>query len=146
MTLTQCCSRRLNNIRAAGKVKPDGRQAPRTGGIRTAVDSCRRPAYHAPVMKNAEAAAIGRRVVARIVEVRGRHGPGRCSYGHSQGEVFEVGEVCPSMCTWAFNALFPFATVLRFGGSLPWEKDPKRAMVSCPDPDNTVVFELEVVD
>lgn len=97
-------------------------------------------------MNQTNSTGIGRRVVARIVEVRGRHGPGNCSYGHRQGEVFEVGEVCPAMCAWAFNALFPFAAVLRFGGSLPWEKDPSRAMVCCPDPDNTVVFELKVVD
>jgi uncharacterized repeat protein (TIGR04076 family) len=97
-------------------------------------------------MNQTNSTGIGRRVVARIVEVRGRHGPGNCSYGHRQGEVFEVGEVCPAMCAWAFNALFPFAAVLRFGGSLPWEKDSSRAMVCCPDPDNTVVFELKVVD
>jgi uncharacterized repeat protein (TIGR04076 family) len=97
-------------------------------------------------MTQTNSTGIGRRVVARVVEIRGRHGSGKCSYGHKHGEVFEIGEVCPSICAWAFNALFPFATVLRFGGSLPWEKDPGRATVSCPDPDNTVVFELKAVD
>ena len=87
----------------------------------------------------------GRRVVARVVEVRGREGPGSCSYGHRVGDEFDIGETCPRMCVWAFQALFPFATALRFGGHLPWEK-PGRARVSCPDPDNTVVFELAVLD
>ena len=81
-----------------------------------------------------------------MARVDGRDGPGRCSYGHLVGDSFEIGEVCPAgLCAWAFNSLFPFATVLRFGGSLPWE-DAGRACVSCPDPDNTVVFELEVVE
>ncbi|HAS04615.1 MAG TPA: hypothetical protein DCR71_02475 [Dehalococcoidia bacterium] len=46
------------------------------------------------------------------------------------------------MCSWAFYTLFPFAEVLQFGGSLPWEKDPSKTTVACPDPDNPVVFEL----
>jgi len=91
-----------------------------------------------------ETEPLGRRVVARIIEVRGRAGPGVCSYGHRVGEEFEIGEVCPRLCSWAFNSLFPFATALRFCGSLPWERDPDKAMVSCPDPDNTVIFELAV--
>ncbi len=97
-------------------------------------------------VKPAEPAEIGRRVVARIVEIRGKEGPGVCSYGHQVGDEFGITEICPSICPWAFNALFPFATVLRFGGSLPWEDDPARARVCCPDPENTVIFELAVVD
>jgi uncharacterized repeat protein (TIGR04076 family) len=46
------------------------------------------------------------------------------------------------MCSWAFYALFPFAEVLQFGGSFPWEKDPSKTTVACPDPDSPVVFEL----
>jgi uncharacterized repeat protein (TIGR04076 family) len=46
------------------------------------------------------------------------------------------------MCSWAFYALFPFATVLQFGGSFPWEEDKDKTTVACPDPGNPVVFEL----
>ncbi|MFO7639549.1 MAG: TIGR04076 family protein [bacterium] len=89
----------------------------------------------------------GRRLVCRVLEVRGRCGPGACSYGHLPGAVWEIGETCPAgLCAWAFNALYPFATVLRLGGSLPWEPKPGRARVSCPDPDNTVIFELALED
>ena len=94
-------------------------------------------------MTNQDSLVPARRVVARVVEVRSRSGPGRCSYGHTIGDEFEIAEVCPQMCVWAFNALFPFAAVLRFGGALPWENSPDTAAVSCPDPDNTVVFELQ---
>ena len=69
--------------------------------------------------------------------------PRACSYGLQVGARFEIGETCPAgLCSWAFNSLYPFATALRFGGSLPWEPVPGRALVSCPDPENTVVFEL----
>lgn len=89
----------------------------------------------------------GRRLLCRVAEVRGRQGPGTCSYGHRVGAEWELGESCPpGLCAWAFNSLYPFATVLRFGGTLPWEPDLARARVSCPDPDNTVVFELRLED
>lgn len=89
----------------------------------------------------------GRRLLCRVAEVRGRQGPGTCSYGHRVGAEWELGESCPpGLCAWAFNSLYPFATALRFGGTLPWEPDPARARVSCPDPDNTVVFELRLED
>lgn len=38
-----------------------------------------------------------------------------------------------------------FAEVLQFGGSFPWEHDPNKATVVCPDPANPVVFELRRV-
>lgn len=98
-------------------------------------------------MKNDLKPACGRRVVCRVLSVGsalGKPGPA-CSYGHRPGEEYEIGETCPpGLCSWAFNALYPFATALRFGGNLPWEDQPGRALVSCPDPANTVVFELRV--
>lgn len=89
----------------------------------------------------------GRRLLCRVLEIRGPDGPGRCSYGHVVGDEWEIGETCPpGLCAWAFNALYPFATVLRFGGTLPWEPENGRARVCCPDPDNNVVFELRRAD
>jgi uncharacterized repeat protein (TIGR04076 family) len=49
------------------------------------------------------------------------------------------------MCAWAFYTLFPFASGLQSGGSFPWEKDPDKATVACPDADNPLVFELKRV-
>jgi uncharacterized repeat protein (TIGR04076 family) len=46
------------------------------------------------------------------------------------------------MCSWAFYTLYPFAQVLQFGGSFPWEPDAAVSRVACPDADNPVVFEL----
>ena len=77
-------------------------------------------------------------IVARIISQKGT-----CEAGHKQGDEFVITNELPAgMCTWAFNTVFPFAMVLRFGGSFPWEEDPDKATVACPDADNPIVFEL----
>jgi uncharacterized repeat protein (TIGR04076 family) len=82
------------------------------------------------------------KIIARIVSQKGF-----CEAGHKVGDEFVIGQTAPAgMCSWALFALFPFAEVLQFDGTFPWEKDPDKARVACPDPDNPVVFELKRVD
>jgi uncharacterized repeat protein (TIGR04076 family) len=77
-------------------------------------------------------------VVAKVISQKGT-----CQAQHKVGDEFVIGEKTPlDLCSWAFYCLFPFAEVLQFGGSFPWEKDPNKATVACPDADNPVVFEL----
>jgi uncharacterized repeat protein (TIGR04076 family) len=77
-------------------------------------------------------------IIAKVISQKGT-----CEAGHKAGDEFVIGQRTPlGMCSWAFHTLFPFAEVLQFGGSFPWEKDPDKATVACPDPDNPVVFEL----
>jgi uncharacterized repeat protein (TIGR04076 family) len=77
-------------------------------------------------------------VIAKVVSQQGT-----CEAGHRVGDEFVIGRhTPPGMCSWAFYTLFPFASVLHFDGTFPWESDPDRATVACPDPDNPVVFEL----
>lgn len=77
-------------------------------------------------------------VIARVISKKGT-----CTAGHRLGNEFVIGQKTPpELCSWAFCALFPFAEVLQFGGSFPWEEDANKAKVACPDPENTVVFEL----
>jgi uncharacterized repeat protein (TIGR04076 family) len=77
-------------------------------------------------------------VIAEVISQKGI-----CEAGHKLGDVFIIGQkTAPNLCSWAFYTLFPFAEVLQFGGSLPWEKDKDTAIVACPDPDNPVVFRL----
>ena len=77
-------------------------------------------------------------VVAKVISQRGT-----CEAGHRVGDEFVIGQKAPlGICSWAFYTLFPFAEVLQFGGSFPWEKDPNRATIACPDPENPVLFEL----
>ncbi len=81
-------------------------------------------------------------VIAKVIS---QHGT--CSASHKVGDEFVIGqETPPGLCSWAFCTLFPFASALQSGGSFPWEKDKDKAFVSCPDPDNPVVFELRRAD
>ena len=77
-------------------------------------------------------------VVAKVVSQKGT-----CSAGHKVGDEFVIGQQTPpNFCSWAFYSIFPFAEVLQFGGSFPWEQDINKTTVACPDPANPVVFEL----
>lgn len=77
-------------------------------------------------------------VIARVISQKGT-----CSAGHKVGDEFLISELTPTgMCAWAYYALYPFSTVLRFGGSLPWETNSDKSVVACPDAENPVIFEL----
>ena len=77
-------------------------------------------------------------VIARVISQEGI-----CAAGHKVGDEVHLGDKTPhGMCYWALHALFPFASVLQFGGSFPWEADPDSVIVACPDPANPVIFEL----
>lgn len=77
-------------------------------------------------------------VIAKVISQRGT-----CEAGHRVGDEFIIGQKTPlGFCSWAFYTLFPFAEVLQFGGSFPWEENPNKATVACPDPANAVIFEL----
>ena len=79
-------------------------------------------------------------VRVEIVEIMGS---GKCPSGFKVGRTWTVSDgLCPDgMCAWAFNAILPFITTLRFNGRFPWSEEPK-ARVCCPDADNPVVFHL----
>ena len=77
-------------------------------------------------------------VVVRVVSQKGF-----CGAEHKVGEEWVIGEKTPEgICGAAFNALYPAARVLMFGGVFPWESDPDVATIACPDAENPVVFEL----
>ena len=79
-------------------------------------------------------------VIAKVVSQKGT-----CAAGHKVGDEFIIGQQTPpDLCSWAFYSLFPFAEVLQFGGSFPWEQDLNKTTVACPDPANPVVFELRL--
>ncbi|MFC1899749.1 TIGR04076 family protein [Chloroflexota bacterium] len=78
------------------------------------------------------------KITARVISQKGT-----CEAGHRVGNEFIIGQHTPSgMCAWAFQAIFPSAEVLQFGGSFPWEKDADACTVACPDAQNPVVFML----
>ena len=77
------------------------------------------------------------------VEIFDIMGSGKCPSGLEIGRTWTVSNgMCPvGMCAWAFNAILPFITTLRFNGSFPWSEEPI-AKVCCPDADNPVVFHV----
>lgn len=78
-------------------------------------------------------------IIAKVISQKGH-----CEAGHKVGYEFVIGQTTKDgLCSWAFYTLFPFAEVLQYGGSFPWE-EPGKAVVACPDPSNPVVFELRV--
>jgi uncharacterized repeat protein (TIGR04076 family) len=80
-------------------------------------------------------------VIAKVISQRGT-----CEAGHRVGDEFVIGQKTPpGLCSWAFHTLFPFVEVLQFGGAFPWEEDPDKATVACPDAANPVIFELRRV-
>jgi uncharacterized repeat protein (TIGR04076 family) len=79
-------------------------------------------------------------VIATVVSQKGT-----CAAGHKVGDEFTIGQKTPpGVCAWAFHGLFPFAEVIQFGGTFPWETTPGTATVACPDGDNPVVFQLRL--
>ena len=77
-------------------------------------------------------------VIARVISQKGS-----CEAHHKVGDEFIIGQQTPcGLCSWAFYSLFPFAQVLQFDGSFPWEQNENKTTVACPDPTNPVTFEL----
>jgi uncharacterized repeat protein (TIGR04076 family) len=83
------------------------------------------------------------RIIAKVEELRNASGKGPCSL-YQLGQEFDLSklEEKEKICEWAYHSLFPFYSMLKYDGTIPWEPDPNKALVSCPDPHNVVVFEL----
>ena len=78
------------------------------------------------------------KIIVKVISQKGT-----CEAGHKINDEFVIEQQTPpNLCSWAFHVLFPFAEVLQFGGSFPWEEDPDKVTIACPDPTNPVVFEL----
>jgi uncharacterized repeat protein (TIGR04076 family) len=76
-------------------------------------------------------------VIAKVIS---RKGP--CET-HKVGDEFVMGEKTPpNVCSRAFHSHCPFAQVLLYGGSFPWEQDPNKAIMACRDAENPLTFEL----
>ena len=67
-----------------------------------------------------------------------------CALGHQVGDTWELGEFTPAgLCVWAYSALLPRIEALYFGATYPWQADPDKLLVACPDHLSAVVFKLE---
>ncbi len=82
--------------------------------------------------------AEGYPVAVRVISQKGS-----CAAGHKVGEEWILEHNSPEgLCLSALDVLFPYARVLSFGGSFPWEDNPDVTTIACPDAENPVVFEL----
>ena len=77
-------------------------------------------------------------VLVRVVSQKGT-----CGAQHKVGDEWVIKSKTPEgICFSAFNALYPSAWMLMFGGTLPWEADPDVATVACSDAENPTIMEL----
>jgi uncharacterized repeat protein (TIGR04076 family) len=66
-----------------------------------------------------------------------------CHGGHKVGDEWLLRDKTPGGICWAaYNAIFPFAIVLKHGGAFPWQNDPDVITASCPDGEVVNVFEI----
>ena len=77
---------------------------------------------------------LGKNIIIKVISVKGR-----CDYGHKKNQIFEPPFL--GLCPYALHTLWPYITAKRFGSKIPWEKNNK-LRISCPNPDDLVVFEL----
>ena len=69
---------------------------------------------------------------------------GTCGAGHKVGDKWIIGSATPGgFCGLAYHVLYPDLRMFRFGGILPWTKDPDVCQLACPDNENPVVFQLK---
>ena len=78
---------------------------------------------------------VGKKVTVKVISVKGK-----CEYLHKPGHIYEY--PFTGLCPYAMHTLWPYITTKRFGGKFPWEKKGK-VRVSCPNPDDLVVFEVK---
>ena len=77
-----------------------------------------------------------------VIEVVSQRGT--CAAEHKVGDKWAIirNKTPEGMCISAYNALYPYAMALMFGGSFPWQTESDVSRVACPDGENPVIFEL----
>ncbi|MFC2038616.1 TIGR04076 family protein [Chloroflexota bacterium] len=66
-----------------------------------------------------------------------------CTFGHTIGDEWLWDDMTPEkMCASAYRSIITNVLVMKYGGQLPWQKDPDVGLVSCPDPDVFNRFEI----
>ena len=76
-----------------------------------------------------------------IIKLIGNQNP--CHFGHKIGDEWVFDYMTPGgMCSLAYNAIYPAALTLQFGGTFPWQDDPDVVQLACPDGQVNNIFEL----
>jgi len=69
---------------------------------------------------------------------------GECSQGFKAGDSWTIKDAKTpgGMCASAYNAMAPAIRTLRYGGEFPWSEDKDVSLISCPDLQHWVVYEV----
>jgi len=85
---------------------------------------------------------IGRKVMGTIKSVKGH-----CNAGHKVGDQFELSiHKTSGLCGSFYHTIFPYITMLQFGGSFPKEWGGTTMVLECIDKYNAVTIELRLAD
>ena len=93
-------------------------------------------------MRNLRSPDIGRKMIARVVGVKGN-----CNAGHQVGDQFPISCRYPGvLCGYFFHDIFPNICVMQTGGSFPWwSKGQTSFEYHCSDRVNQVSLVIEVL-
>jgi len=78
------------------------------------------------------------------IQVRVARIEGHCAAGHQVGDevIFDGQTVQGRVCIDALSSFLPKVFALRYGAEFPWLADKDVDLHACPDPVNSVVFEI----
>lgn len=80
------------------------------------------------------------RLIGKVIRV-----DGDCAAGHFVGEEFDLTlfseekkrahrtHRAPNICSFLYDAIFPYIVTLQFGGSFPWSSNKDEVEAGCPD-------------
>ena len=73
---------------------------------------------------------------------------GTCTTTHRVGEQFIIrnGKTPEGICLTAFSGLLPYINALLYDASFQWESQKGQICLGCPDPQNRVIFSIELID
>lgn len=80
------------------------------------------------------------KVTLTVVEKKGE---GICHHAHKVGDSFDFDTERGKLCPMAMHIAFPYIDILRYGGSLPKNKDGEM-LFCCSDADVINVFKIEI--
>ncbi len=72
-------------------------------------------------------------------------GPNPCHRGHKIGDTYDFDTERGLLCPMAMHVAFPYIDILRYGGSIPGQKEGE-AVFCCPDVETINVFKIEKID
>ena len=69
---------------------------------------------------------------------------GECSQGFKAGDTWLIdkSQTPAGMCAGAYNSCYAAIRGFRFGAEQPWDEDKDVTVVSCPDPEHWVLYEV----